>query len=511
MTGVLSRMMTLDRDQKEFFRLVSRAISANPFGAERQDLDLALSGISGDVSRAERLAAAVAAVSARITPMKEAGRADIRQYEGEDHTLMEHALLFDFFHCRAQDFDRFIQDQAVRNATSLKLPFGAAALAELEEYGFDPAAARRYLALCFQLRRAFYFIATALAGRSACMVRLRETLWNNVFTGNLDFYHRFLQDRMEDFATLVLGETGTGKGTAAKAIGRSGFIPYDGSRHCFSESFQAAFTTVNLSEYPDTLIESELFGHKKGAFTGAVDHFKGVFDRCSPCGSIFLDEIGEVSQGIQIKLLRVMQERGFSPVGSHEERRFSGRIIAAANRPLAELLQSGRMRADFYYRLCSDVIVVPPLRRRLREDPDELQDLLGVVLKRIFGASTSDIPDMTANMAAAIQESPGPEYDWPGNVRELEQCVRRILLNGSYTPDLAREDPDLAERLKQGIDAGSLDARSLMADYCLLLYRRHGTYEAVSRRTGLDRRTVKRHIEIGAGNAEQAETAHVPA
>jgi transcriptional regulator with PAS, ATPase and Fis domain len=108
------------------------------------------------------------------------------------------------------------------------------------------------------------------------------------------------------------------------------------------------------------VIESELFGHKKGAFTGAVDDYQGTFDRCSPSGGIFLDEIGEVAIPIQIKLLQVLQEREFSPVGSHEKRRFEGRVIAATNRSVHRLRKNGQMREDFFYRLCSDMITVPP-------------------------------------------------------------------------------------------------------------------------------------------------------
>src|SRR5678815_4546992 len=198
------------------------------------------------------------------------------------------------------------------------------------------------------------------------MKELRRQLWQNVFTHDMRRYERHLWNRMEDFSTMLLGETGTGKGAAAAAIGRSGFIPFDEKHRCFAESFTRSFISLNLSQFPETLIESELFGHCKGAFTGAVEAHEGVFTRCSPHGAIFLDEIGDVSVPIQIKLLQVLQERTFCPVGSHEPLRFRGRVIAATNRSLDSLRKRDLFRQDFFYRLCSDMIEVPPLRLRLQ-------------------------------------------------------------------------------------------------------------------------------------------------
>ena len=157
------------------------------------------------------------------------------------------------------------------------------------------------------------------------MKKLRQDLWTNVFTHNIDLYDRYLWNRMEDFSTLLLGETGTGKGTAAMAIGRSGFIPFNEREKTFVESFTRSFVSLNLSQFPDTLIESELFGHKKGAFTGAVKDHRGVFDHCSPYGAILLDEIGELSTPIQIKLLQVLQDRKYLAGGQPYRGAFPGK------------------------------------------------------------------------------------------------------------------------------------------------------------------------------------------
>ena len=190
----------------------------------------------------------------------------------------------------------------------------------------------------------------------------------------------------------------------AAAIGRSGFIPFQEKNHSFTESFVAAFTEVNLSQYAQELIESELFGHRKGAFTGAMENHQGVLQRCSPCGAIFLDEIGDVSMPIQIKLLKVLQERKFYPVGSHQTERFSGRVIAATNQDLPRLRQEGAFRDDFYYRLSSDNIEIPPLRKRLAEYPGELTQLLSVVVHRIVNIEEKDT-DLVSQIEEYIRAS----------------------------------------------------------------------------------------------------------
>ncbi|TFH50035.1 MAG: sigma-54-dependent Fis family transcriptional regulator, partial [Lysobacterales bacterium] len=320
-------------------------------------------------------------------------------------------------------------------------------------------------------------------------------LWNNVFTSDVRIYERHLWNRMEDFSTLMLGETGTGKTSAAAAIGRSGLIPYDEKRGCFAASFTSTFVAANLSQYPESIIESELFGHRKGAFTGAIDHHQGLFERLSNYGALFLDEIGEVSVPIQIKLLAVLQERRYSPVGSHEQLRFDGRVIAATNRSMTELRESRDFRDDFLYRLCSDVIEVPPLRRRLQEHPAELEQLVSLLVTRATG---SEAPELSDRVVRSLRATLPDDYPWPGNVRELEQAVRRVLLNGRYEGVALTGGHDDEEQLAADLQAGSLTATELLSRYCRTLYARLGSYEQVARHIELDRRTVKKYIERGA-------------
>jgi transcriptional regulator with GAF, ATPase, and Fis domain len=312
-----------------------------------------------------------------------------------------------------------------------------------------------------------------------------------MFTHDMRTYEAALWDRMEDFATLLFGETGTGKGSAAAAIGRSEFIPYLPGERRFAANFAESFIAINLSQFPETLIESELFGHRKGAFTGAIDHHQGVFERCSAHGALFLDEIGEVGVPVQIKLLQVLQERTFTTLGGRDKKRFSGRVIAATNRPIAELRQGGRFREDFYYRLCSDVIQVPTLRQRLRESPAELAELVELLVGRTAGASGGELP---AWVLDALERDVPRDYAWPGNVRELEQAVRRILLTGAYRPDTRTEEMDGEERLLARLRQGNLTADELLSAYGAMLYKRLGSYAAVAQRMQLDPRTSRKYV-----------------
>jgi len=481
----------LTEDDRRFFQLVSAAGFSNPFSEERDALDRQLAGMTG--ARQETLLKkAIISIKERIETLEKNGRANLSLYQGADRDHLAKGLLFVQFHRYLQSFDELIQQQLREGDEPCVVPFSGELLALLREVGFKGDEARHYLAFFYQLRRAFYFI-DQLVGQSPAMRELRCTLWNNIFTHNVPRYEERLWNRMEDFSTLLIGETGTGKGAAAAAIGRSGYIPFDEKHGRFAESFTRNFISINLSQFPEALIESELFGHRKGSFTGAVDHHQGVLARCVPHGAIFLDEIGDVSAPVQIKLLRVLQERVFSPVGSHELKPFRGRIIAATNRSLAELRRDGNFRDDFYYRLCSDVIRVPPLRQQLAEDPKSLNQLLSYLLERILGNCDSEL--MTEVCTALLQNLPA-NYRWPGNVRELEQAVRRVLLNGCYAGD-SFAAAGVEENLQSLADAGDMTAQQLLSRYCRQLHKRFGTYEEVARRTELDRRTVKKYIQGG--------------
>lgn len=484
----------IESADREFFEIVFQIAFCNPFSEHRLELDAKILGHPVGRSAEEHLDEFSSVIGARLQKLEAQGRADVRRYSGADRDLMQTVFLFEIYHQFCREFDQLILEQVKLGAQSAPVKFSGDALARIRKRGIGAVESVRYFAIFYQLRRAFHFIVRGLIGQSPCMQEFRRHLWNSVFTQDVRLYDRYLWNRMEDFSTLLLGETGTGKGRAAAAIGRSGFIPFDEKSGRFAESFMRGFTALNLSQFPEALIESELFGHRKGAFTGAIEAHEGVLARCSPHGSIFLDEIGDVSVPVQIKLLQVLQERSFCPVGSHESRRFRGRVIAATNRPLETLRGRGMFREDFFYRLCSDVIYVPSLRQRLEEDPDELHQLLEHTLNGIIGEPAAELE---AKVAQAISRTVGERHDWPGNVRELEQAVRRILLTGQYVGSTVPKSRDLVEHLVNGIEAESLDADALLSGYCALLYEKTENYEAVARQTKLDRRTAKKYVEQG--------------
>jgi len=481
---------TLSQSHRDFFALVTDATFTNPFSTQRAEIDRRIAGMLSEPDWHKVVPRAVEQIHRRLIQLDESTPGRIQDFDPVDCELMTSTYLFDTFHRHALEFDELIIQQQQHGEESIPIPFAEEAIESLIRRGFTPEQAEQYFALFYQIRRAFFFINTGLVGPSDCMRKLRMDLWNNIFTQDIRRYERYLRDRMEDFSTLLEGPTGSGKGAAAAAIGKSGFIPYDSRRKRFAVSFTQIFVSINLSQYPESLLESELFGHTKGAFTGAVSAHNGLLTLCGPHGSIFLDEIGEIDIPAQVKLLKVLEERTFSPVGSHEKLRFGGRVIAATNQPIDELRKEKKFRDDFYYRLCSDCIRVPGLAERIRQNSDELSALVRHFVQSITG---KDIADITGRVLAVINTRLGPNYHWPGNVRELAQCIRSVLLKEDYEGDkMRRMEPidALCEKMK----AGTATADDVLGAYLKRLYDMHGTYEATAKAAALDRRTVKKKI-----------------
>jgi len=474
----------LSKIDRTFLRLVQKAIFTNPFSQEWLKASSAISPEAKHIKdNNKRLKTLEHTVAKHFQRLQKKGIHTCKTLSPKDKILYKYGVQFLLFHQFTPLLDKHIQKQLHKGSSLAVFDKADTIIASLSKYGFSEKEACHTLALFFQMRRGFYFIAQIIGG-SISMQHLRRDLWRLIFTDDISLYEKHLWNRMEDFSTLILGETGTGKGVAARAISSAGFIPYDHASHKFTISFTEGFLPYNLSQISPHLLESELFGHRKGSFTGAISNHAGIFARCSRHGSIFLDEIGEISTQIQIKLLQILQERQFTPVGSQTSMRFSGRVIAATNQNIDKMREEKLFRDDFYYRLCTETIHIPTLARRFSEDSSELGLLVNVVLEKILGINDKDL---AGKVTDTIKNLVPNEYDWPGNVRELEQCVRRVLLKGSCEFEIATKP--------QIIDATMhIPANELLKEYCTTLYEKFNTYEAVARITHLDRRTVKRYI-----------------
>jgi two-component system response regulator AtoC len=207
---------------------------------------------------------------------------------------------------------------------------------------------------------------------------------------------------------LVQGETGTGKELVARAL------------HSFGANPEGPFVALNCGAIPDTLLESELFGHRRGAFTGADRDHRGAIEQASK-GTVFLDEVGELPPLLQVKLLRFLQEGEIRPLGSESAIQVSGRVVAATNRDLRRAVDEGRLREDFYYRLGAYEIVLPPLRDRRSDIPLLVEHFRNRTQRRL---GLDELPGPSDRSLAVLEAHP-----WPGNVRELENIIQRAAVD----------------------------------------------------------------------------------
>lgn len=221
----------------------------------------------------------------------------------------------------------------------------------------------------------------------------------------VEVYKTLARATLSDSNVLIIGESGTGKELVARGI-------HDNSRRR-----SGPFLAVNCGALAETLLESELFGHVKGSFTGAIAHKAGLFEEAKG-GTIFLDEIGDISPALQVKLLRVLQESEFKPVGSNEIRKTDVRVIAATHFNLEKNVKEGRFREDLFYRLKVLLIELPPLRERMVDLPELVEHFLKRFNAKV-GKKVSHISEEAMHLLK--------NYDWPGNVRELEHAIERAI------------------------------------------------------------------------------------
>ncbi len=280
-----------------------------------------------------------------------------------------------------------------------------------------------------------------------------------------------------DATVLVLGESGTGKELVAAAI------------HHASQRHEGAFVKVNCAALSESLLESELFGHVKGAFTGAVRDKVGRFELAHG-GTIFLDEIGEVSPEVQVKLLRVLQEREVERVGSTETIAVDCRIIAATNRDLDRAIQDGRFREDLYYRLSVMPIQVPPLRQR-RDDIPLLVDHFVDLFRARTGRPIQYVDDDAQHLLI--------DYPWPGNVRELEnaiehafiRCRGEVIMAHCLPPQLSSPAPRVSPAQEPLVKPTDEDEKAVLLK---VLETTHWNRKEAARQLGMHRTTLWRKM-----------------
>ncbi len=287
---------------------------------------------------------------------------------------------------------------------------------------------------------------------------------------------------------LILGESGTGKELVAQAI------------HRLSSRAKGPFIPVHCAALTPSLLESELFGHEKGAFTGAADRRRGRFE-LADTGTLFLDEIAEIQTSVQVKLLRVLEERQFERVGGHQTLDVDIRLIAATNADLAAMVKAGTFRNDLYFRLDVVSITLPPLRKR----PDDIPLLCARFLKEFSVRNNKPVEDVTPDALDILSA-----YSWPGNVRELRNVIERMVVL-SRTPRLTVRDlpPALRDAVQAGTpriatgwkaESGRIAAPESMADAERVmieaaLKRNNENRTLAAGQLGISRRTLQRKLK----------------
>ncbi len=351
-------------------------------------------------------------------------------------------------------------------------------------------------ALLNQVCRAFFNIFQCVIGQSLPSARLRATIWESIFTFDMRRYRRCLFDRMQDIATLIVGPSGTGKDLVASAIGRSRLVDFDGKACRFAVDPDTSYMPLNLSAMSPGLIESELFGHAAGAFTGATSARQGWLQQCDRFSTVFLDEIGDLDVSIQVKLLRLLQNRQFQRAGETKTHDFHGKVITATNRDLESRIHEGKFREDFYYRLCSDVIRTPALHEQLADSAADLGRLIGHITGRVLGDGPDHLPAVEY-VQHWIERHLPVNYHWPGNVRELEQCVRNVLVHNDYQPrcPVVADDGSALQSSQRQFAEARLSLDELQSRYCTIAYWKTGSFEKAARRLGIDRRTVSGRLD----------------
>ena len=323
-----------------------------------------------------------------------------------------------------------------------------------------------------------------LVGSSSSLQRVRAAAWGTCFGASLGRTLDF-ERVIREHDVLLTGETGTGKEAVARAIGEGTLGHGEGGR--------GPFSALNIAAIPETLIESELFGHVRGAFTGASRARPGHI-RSTSGGCLFLDEVGDLPPTAQSKLLRVMETDTVTPVGSEASHAADVRYVAATHRDLAEMVRAGSFREDLYQRLAGDVIRLPALRER----PEDVREIAVRFASRYLAQGAPE----WKRVKSWLSSSEVSNHRWPGNVRQLQNCLRNVLLgvDVDFAADGDDEVRDQRSELPEFVRNANAPLARVEAWYLLRVFEREGrNYARAARVLGLDRATVRRKLRsLGA-------------
>ena len=482
-------MGILSSRERSFLEAVANLGYCNPFLPERMELERAALGRdftdagpiwSVSVSEPELERPNIMKLHARLPGVIDAVRARLTDASPDERAIYEEAV-----HCMLYQryYRRFVDARQYR--------FYKEFIEDWNRLGLGPELDPAHVFACFrQIQRAFFAIYDNIIGNSMPAARLRASIWQSIFTCDMRRYRRTLYRKMGEFPTLITGPSGTGKELIARAIAGSRYVPFDPGRMEFADARAETFLPINIAALTPTLIESELFGHRRGSFTGAIGDRQGWLESCPAAGSVFLDELGEMDMAPQVKLLRVIETRRFSPVGDTATREFKGKLIAATNRDLPKEIRARRFREDLYYRLCADLIQTPSLAEQIRDSPGALHEVIHYMTLRTVGEEAERcLPEVEDWIATHLPR----DYSWPGNYRELEQCVRNVIIRRSYKP-LADTRPVEENDSRARFDAGQATAAEVLSSYAAHVYGLTGSFEETARRLNVDRRTARKQI-----------------
>ncbi len=515
-------MALIPRSDLSFLRAVSQLNYTNPFLEDRFELERTALGTefvsepqafwsftpAQSTQRRSNLVRILEKARAVAQPLREKLLASVSA-DDEELQLYDELVTYILFHEQLEEWGKRVSPIAGDDARDFKAwtryssQFDHWLNIPLLQLPSVPQKVRLF-EIFRQVYRAFFNIFECVIGQSLPAARLRAQIWQSIFTHDLRRYRRSLYRTLHQVTTLVTGPSGSGKELVAQAIGMSRFIPFDPKQGKFATHPLESYFAINISAFSRNLIESELFGHAKGAFTDAANSRAGWLEACGEHGSVLLDEIGELDPKTQVKLLRVLQNRQYQRLGETKMRDFQGKMIAATNRDLRREIEAGTFREDLYYRLCSDVVETPSLAAQLQDNPGVLENLVAHISGRI---APEDQEMLTGEVLQWLRNNIPPEYPWPGNIRELEQCVRNIMIHGQYVPTPRdstsgasgpsnSESSSAAQALLDQMQSLSLTADELLCHYCKMAYRQTKSFEKSAKLLKLDRRTVRAKVDL---------------